>query len=284
MANEELKNALQHAGLQPDDLAELIDVDVKTVRRWLYGALPYPRHRTRIARALDTPELELWPELTPDDDDDDAPPPARPGGDLIAIYPTRDHSAAPDPETILHDAKRHVDLLIPTFLGLLNTPDLAQALIVKARDGCAVRVLATRRPSETPQPKAEEINQLMKTLLNEGAALRAIETTQTVNVLIRADDSMLVTLYHYPHTPAQSPYLHLRKQAAGDLFDQYLAHLEAVWPHAKPVEPSGLGAEGDPQPTPDKAERPNDDSDPHDDPAPTHPEPATPRRWPGRTT
>ncbi len=50
MANENLKTALQHAGMQPDDLAELVDVDVKTVRRWLYGALPYPRHRTRIAK------------------------------------------------------------------------------------------------------------------------------------------------------------------------------------------------------------------------------------------
>jgi len=56
MANENLKTALQSAGLQPDDLAEQIDVDVKTVRRWLYGALPYPRHRIRIAHALHTTE------------------------------------------------------------------------------------------------------------------------------------------------------------------------------------------------------------------------------------
>jgi len=130
----------------------------------------------------------------------------RPGRDLIAIYPTRDHPAAPDPETILQDAKRHVDLLIPTFRALANTHDLAHALIAKARDGCAVRVLATRRPIETPPPIAEESNQLMRTLRNEGVALRQVESTQTVNVLIRADDSMLVTLYHYPRAPAQSPY------------------------------------------------------------------------------
>ncbi len=284
MANEQLKNALQHAGLQPDDLAEQIEVDVKTVRRWLYGALPYPRHRTRIARALDGTELELWPELTPETEDDDAAPPVRPGRDLIAIYPTRDHPAAPDPATILHDAKRHVDLLIPTFRALANTHDLAQLVIAKARDGCAVRVLATRRPTKAPQPIAEEINQLVIALLNEGAALRAVETTQTVNVLIRADDSMLVTLYHYPRAPAQSPYLHLRRQSTGDLFDGYLAHLDAVWPHAQPVESSDVGANGDPQPALDRPERRSDDSDPRDDLAAARPEPATPRRWPGRKT
>ncbi len=284
MANENLKNALQHAGLQPDDLADRIEVDVKTVRRWLYGALPYPRHRTRIAGALDIPELELWPKLTPETEDDDAPPPVRPGRDLIAIYPARDHPAAPDPELILQDAGRHVDLLIPSLRALANSHELAQLVIAKARAGCAVRVLATRRPTEIPQPIGEEINQLISTLLNEGAALRQVESTQTVNVLIRADDSMLVTLYHYPHTPAQSPYLHLRRQSANDLFDGYLAHLDAVWPHAKPIEPSQLGADQDPQPAPDAHQRRNDDSDPPDDPATTRPEPATPRRWPGRTT
>ncbi len=284
MANEQLKNALGHAGLQPDDLADLIEVDVKTVRRWLYGALPYPRHRTRIARALDTAELELWPELTPDRDDDDAAASVRPGRDLIAIYPTRDHPAAPDPETILQDAKRQVDLLIPAFRALRDTHDLAQLVIAKARAGCAVRVLATRRPTEVPQPIAEEINQLIRTLQNEGAALRQVESTQTVNVLIRADDSMLVTLYHYPRAPAQSPYLHLRRQSAGDLFDQYLAHLDAVWPHAEPVEPSELGADQNPQPAPDRPERRSDDSDPGAERAATDAEPATPRRWPGRKT
>ncbi len=279
MANESLKNALQSAGLQPDDLAEQIEVDVKTVRRWLYGARPYPRHRTRIAHALHTPELELWPELTPDREDDQAPAPVRPGRDLIAIYPTRDHPAAPDPELILHDAKHHVDLLIPTFRSLAMTRELPQLLIAKARAGCAVRVLTTRRPVETPEPIAKEVDQLLNTLLDEGAALRAIQTTYTVNTIIRADDLMLVTLYHYPLTPAQSPCLHLRKQAAGDLFDQYLAHLEAVWPHAKPVQP---GTNADPRSTPDR-QRQKDDTDLPDDPAATRAEPPTPRRWPGRT-
>ncbi len=284
MANENLKNALQHAGMQPDDLAEVIDVDVKTVRRWLYGALPYPRHRSRIAQALNSSELELWSELTPDGESDDTPAPAPPGRDLIAIYPTRDHPAAPDPELILQHAERHVDLLIPTFRELRNTYDLAQLVIAKAREGCAVRVLATRRPTETPEPIAEEINQLIRTLLIEGAALRAIETTQTVNVLIRADDTMLVTLDHYPSHPAQSPYLHLRRHAAGDLYDQYLAHLDAIWPHAKPIQPGEPGAKDNPQPSPDSPQPRQDGSEPRDNPTPTRPEPATPRRWPGRTT
>ncbi len=234
-----------------------------------------------IAHALDTTELELWPELTSNSEKDDSPAPVRPGRDLIAIYPTRDHPAAPDPELILHDAKHHVDLIIPTFRSLAITRELPQLVTAKARAGCAVRVLAARRPVEVPEPIAKEIDQLLNALLNEGAALRAIQTTHTVNTIIRADDLMLVTLYHYPRPAAQSPYLHLRKQAAGDLYDQYLAHLEAVWLHAKPIQPD---ATEDPQPTPDRPARQHDDSPPTDEPAATRPEPTAPRRWPGRST
>ncbi len=136
MANEQLKNALGHAGLQPDDLAELIEVDVKTVRRWLYGNLPYPRHRTRIARALDTPELELWPELT-------ATPPApattapaasdaSADSDLIAAYPTRSHPAAPDPLGILQAAQRQIDISCSTLKNIAQTPGMPRLLHAKA--------------------------------------------------------------------------------------------------------------------------------------------------------
>ncbi len=69
MADTNLKNALRRAGLTPEEFAEIVRVDPKTVQRWVAGTTtPYPRHRATIARALDLTEHELWP--------DHAPPPA----------------------------------------------------------------------------------------------------------------------------------------------------------------------------------------------------------------
>ena len=64
MGNDNLRNALSRAGISADELAELIKVDPRTVRRWLNGQPPYPRHRVKIARALDLTEHDLWPEVT----------------------------------------------------------------------------------------------------------------------------------------------------------------------------------------------------------------------------
>jgi hypothetical protein len=65
VTNRRLRGAITAAGLQPDELAELLQVDVKTVRRWLLGTTPYGRHRTQIAKTVQVAERELWPEATP---------------------------------------------------------------------------------------------------------------------------------------------------------------------------------------------------------------------------
>jgi hypothetical protein len=65
MANDNLRAALQHAGLAPDDLANIVHVDVRTVRRWLSGGTPYARQRGKVARALDVPEQTSGPISPP---------------------------------------------------------------------------------------------------------------------------------------------------------------------------------------------------------------------------
>ena len=56
MENEHLRTAITHAGLTLEEFADIVQVDVKTVQRWLAGRTPYPRHRARVAGALDTTE------------------------------------------------------------------------------------------------------------------------------------------------------------------------------------------------------------------------------------
>src|SRR5947209_6516255 len=103
MPNDKLKSAFQAAGLTVEEFAEIVGVDPKSVGRWLAGAsTPYPRHRASIARALDLPEDELWPENTPPparEPATDEPPAA---GDVAASWGNQDNDPrAGDPLGLL---------------------------------------------------------------------------------------------------------------------------------------------------------------------------------------
>lgn len=72
VTNERLRKAFRDAGLRYEQVATALEVDPKTVERWVtQGRVPYPRHRYRIVEMVNVPEGDLWPELAerlaPDD-------------------------------------------------------------------------------------------------------------------------------------------------------------------------------------------------------------------------
>jgi transcriptional regulator with XRE-family HTH domain len=90
VTSDNLRAARQHAGLAPDDLANIVQVDVRTVRRWLSGGNPYARQRGKVTRALDIPEHDLWPDIV-------TPPPrpsAAQASDVVAAFATASDLAA----------------------------------------------------------------------------------------------------------------------------------------------------------------------------------------------
>ena len=56
-----LARALRGAGIAPVDVAARLQVDPKTVQRWLAGRLPYPRHRAALVELTGWPSRDLWP-------------------------------------------------------------------------------------------------------------------------------------------------------------------------------------------------------------------------------
>ena len=65
MANERLRRAIQHAGLRLEDVAEHVEIDVKTAERWITkGRVPHARNRARTAQLLSVDELDLWPQVS----------------------------------------------------------------------------------------------------------------------------------------------------------------------------------------------------------------------------
>src|SRR5207247_1743496 len=63
MRNERLRALLLERGKSPDQLAEHVRVDAKTVERWITrGRLPYRRHRFEVASFLGVDEAYIWPD------------------------------------------------------------------------------------------------------------------------------------------------------------------------------------------------------------------------------
>ena len=63
MRNERLRALLLERGKTPDQLAEAVRVDAKTVERWITrGRLPYRRHRFEVATFLGVDEGYIWPD------------------------------------------------------------------------------------------------------------------------------------------------------------------------------------------------------------------------------
>ncbi|MGW5227480.1 helix-turn-helix transcriptional regulator [Nocardia niigatensis] len=61
-ANAALREAILVAGLTPAKLAERVQVDPKTVERWLcHGRRPHPVTRYAVAEALGRSASDLWP-------------------------------------------------------------------------------------------------------------------------------------------------------------------------------------------------------------------------------
>ena len=63
MRNERLRALLLERGQTPDKLAEAVDVDAKTVERWITkGRTPYRSHRYAVATFLGVDESYIWPD------------------------------------------------------------------------------------------------------------------------------------------------------------------------------------------------------------------------------
>src|ERR1022692_1830468 len=124
--NETLRRALLRARLSEDDVAARLQVDPKTVRRWLEGRVPYLRHRWTLAGLLDADEGDLWPEVRAA-----LAARSRPA-EIRAIYPNR--QAVPHEAwlSLFGSAVREIGILASSGLFLAREPGVLDALAGKA--------------------------------------------------------------------------------------------------------------------------------------------------------
>ncbi|GAA2170518.1 DUF5919 domain-containing protein [Glycomyces rutgersensis] len=211
MPNERLKDAIQAAGVTPEALADDLEVDAKTVRRWIStGRTPYPRHRSALAAMLDETEEYLWPNIDTEERQ------ARVSqSEVICTYPRRFQVPSDLWRRLFDNATERIGILV--YAGLFlpeHDPDLIDALKAKAKAGTKITVLlgdpdcdavATRGREEgigdTLAAKIRNVLTFYEKLRGTEGVFVGFHSATLYNSVYRYDDEMLVNTHLYGSRP-----------------------------------------------------------------------------------
>jgi hypothetical protein len=245
MPNERLRTSMLERGVTPADLASELDVDVKTIERWISpGRLPYRRHRYAVAARLGVDEVYLWPDALNRDQVASASE-----SEIINIYPHR-WMVPSDLWRNFFDAAEH-DIGVLVYSGLFIAEDAGIQRIFRRKvdAGARVRVLLGDPDSENVlQRGADEgiYESLASKIRNAMVLYRPLHDidgiefrlhdTVLYNSIYLADDQVLVNTHIYNFPASQAPVLHLRRVAGGDMVTTYLECFDQVWSGARPME------------------------------------------------
>lgn len=247
MSNERLRSALLAQGMSVQDLANAIEVNPKTIERWItQGKVPYRRHQYATASLLKVDVTTLW-------DDDRAVESATDlsKAEIIAVYPHR-HMVPPDLwRQIFARAQKYIDVLVYSGLFLSEDRRFHDLLAEKVQGTVQVRILLG-------DPAAPAVHQrgideghgvmdgkILNALQNYRELYRShpdvafrLHDTTLYNSLYRSDDEMLVNPHVYGIGAFMAPVFHLRRLPGGGLFDTYANSIEQTWGGARHVTAS----------------------------------------------
>ncbi|MEU1731648.1 XRE family transcriptional regulator [Streptosporangium sp. NPDC020145] len=245
MANERLRTALLERGTTIVEVAEAIEVDAKTVERWITrGRVPYRKHRFAVAKLLGVEEAYLWPEaMTP------AQTAAVSETEIVTVYPHRWAVPKDAWGRLFASARQEIDILVYSGIFIAQDTGIVRVFADRADAGVKIRMLLGDPDSpEVAQRGIDEgINDGMaaqiKTALVFYRSLRRHENveirfhrTVLYNSIYRADDQLLVNSHVYGTFASNAPVMHLRKVPGGTMAATYLNSFESVWDQARPVE------------------------------------------------
>ena len=245
MRNERLRALLLERGKSPDQLAEHVQVDAKTVERWITkGRLPYRRHRFEVASLLGVDESYIWPDALGRDEVAIVSE-----SEVVAVWPHRSEVPRDTWGHLFSQAEREIGVLVYAGLFLSEDAGIQKILRDKAAAGARVRILLGDPDSQVVADRGDDegIGDTVPAKVRNALALyrplRQVEgvefrlhRTVLYNSIYRADDQVLVNTHIQGLSAPYAPVWHLRKLAGGELTGMYIDSFERVWETATPIE------------------------------------------------
>lgn len=245
MANERLRALLLERGVTPDKLSEAVQVDGKTVERWITkGRVPYRKHRYEVAAYFGVDESYIWPDALNADQ-----VAAASESEIVAVYP---HRWAVPRDTwghLFEQAEEEIGILVYSGYFMAEDAGIRRLLANKGKAGVRVRILlgdpdspfvAERGQSEgiadTMPSKVRSVIAMYRPLAEIDNVEIRLHGTILYNSIYRADEQVLVNTHIYGTMANNAPVFHLRKIPGGSMVSSYMESFEHVWNGAKPHE------------------------------------------------
>jgi transcriptional regulator with XRE-family HTH domain len=247
MSNERLRSALLARGMTVQGLAEEIDVNPKTVERWItQGKVPYRRHQYATALVLKMDVTTLWDDTRAVDSAADLSK-----AEIVTVYPHRHLVPSGLWREMYERAERYLDVLVYSGLFLSEDPQFLGLLRKKVELGghmgqTQVRILlGDPKCAAVKQRGIDEGHGIMdgkirnalvnyRQLFESHPEIRfRLHEATLYNSLYRADDEILVNTHVYGVAAYMAPVLHLRRMPGGGLFDTYANSIEQTWGGAR---------------------------------------------------
>ncbi len=232
-------------GETPAKLAEAVQVDAKTVERWITkGRIPYRKNRYDVAAFFGVDESYIWPDAL---DRDQVM--AVSESEIVAVYPHRTEVPRDVWGHLFTQAEEEIGVLVYSGLFLSEDAGVQRIFKDKARAGVRIRILIGDPDSKVVAERGEDegVGDAQAAKIRNALAmyrpLRTIDSVQfrfhrTVlyNSIYRADDQLLVNTHIQGLTAAHAPVWHLRKLPGGEITGMYIDSFERVWETATPIE------------------------------------------------
>lgn len=107
MTNDRLRASIHAAELTTEELSGRIQVDPKTIERWISkDRVPHRANRQEVARVLDRAETFLWPQAY-----DAADIAANAEAEVVRIYPSRGSIPSTTWVSLIEGAEHSIDIL-----------------------------------------------------------------------------------------------------------------------------------------------------------------------------
>jgi transcriptional regulator with XRE-family HTH domain len=239
--NDRLADAIRQRGWDAQRFAAEVEVDPKTVERWIAtGRTPHLRTRERVAATLGVPMAVLWPE---------AAAPMGGIGELVGLYGTRTEVAPATIRSLVAGARRHIDVLAYSGLWMWDSvPNFAQMIAAKVGEGVGVRICLGDPDSDAVRRRGDEegigeslaarcrmaLSYAKPIVDADPKAVRCSGATLYATIL-RFDDELLVNMHLWGNAACASPVLCFRKDEATGIADNVIGSFERVWDQAQPV-------------------------------------------------